>query len=198
VRASVTALPPLAYYVGRTGPGSEPLTEEHVLRALRYGGRTRPMESFIIRGGRSLHGRVRVSGAKNSTLPLLAATARSGAGERGQEFHSSPPGRNGSDQERVHHPQRARHQGRRDHGTHSDRAGRGGPGGSRRRHRAPPHPSGFEQDCQPRSAGRPHGGDALLHSPGSGRSGCRGRAAALWDPGPSTSTSRVWRGSGPR
>jgi len=32
------------------------------------------MESFIIRGGRSLHGRVRVSGAKNSTLPLLAAT----------------------------------------------------------------------------------------------------------------------------
>lgn len=36
--------------------------------------RTSLMDKFLIRGGRPLHGRVEISGAKNSALPCLAAT----------------------------------------------------------------------------------------------------------------------------
>ncbi|MEZ5308200.1 MAG: UDP-N-acetylglucosamine 1-carboxyvinyltransferase [Pyrinomonadaceae bacterium] len=36
------------------------------------------MDKFLIRGGRPLHGKVRISGAKNSALPCLAATLLSG------------------------------------------------------------------------------------------------------------------------
>src|SRR5687767_8940433 len=32
------------------------------------------MDKFVVRGGRPLHGRVEISGAKNSALPCLAAT----------------------------------------------------------------------------------------------------------------------------
>ena len=31
------------------------------------------MDMFVIRGGKPLHGRVRVNGAKNSALPIMAA-----------------------------------------------------------------------------------------------------------------------------
>ncbi len=32
------------------------------------------MDSFVIKGGESLHGRLRVGGAKNASLPILAAS----------------------------------------------------------------------------------------------------------------------------
>jgi len=32
------------------------------------------MEKLIIEGGRALHGEVKISGAKNAALPLMAAT----------------------------------------------------------------------------------------------------------------------------
>ncbi len=34
----------------------------------------RPMDALVIRGGRPLHGRVAISGAKNAALPVMAAT----------------------------------------------------------------------------------------------------------------------------
>jgi UDP-N-acetylglucosamine enolpyruvyl transferase len=32
------------------------------------------VDSFVIKGGESLHGRLRVGGAKNASLPILAAS----------------------------------------------------------------------------------------------------------------------------
>ena len=52
---------------------------EHLLPDVRGGARTaecdsRPMQSFVIEGGRTLSGTVRAAGNKNGALPILAAT----------------------------------------------------------------------------------------------------------------------------
>ena len=41
---------------------------------LRLGGSNKIMESFLIKGGVPLHGTVEISGSKNASLPILAAT----------------------------------------------------------------------------------------------------------------------------
>ena len=43
------------------------------------------MEAFVVRGGRKLEGTMRVDGAKNAALPILAASALT-EGRRADDF----------------------------------------------------------------------------------------------------------------